>query len=93
MQKLEKFRIKQLQSLSRKIRVDCLTMTMKAKASHIGSNFSIIEMLISIYFIYNNPKKIINNRGYEMGQINKLGSFPKQQYTMLHVNLTFNNFV
>jgi len=61
MPKLDINKLNKLKRLSKQVRIDCLMMTMKAKASHIGSNFSIVEMLISIYFIYNNPKKIKNN--------------------------------
>lgn len=40
----------QLRSISKKIRKKLLTISNKKKASHIGSNLSIIELLVLLYF-------------------------------------------
>ena len=50
---------KELISLSKKVRKDILQMTYDIQASHIGSSFSVIEILIVLYklILKNNSKK------------------------------------
>jgi len=49
--------IKLLKKLSKICRIDCLEMTHKAKSSHIGSCFSIVEILIILYFVFLNKRE------------------------------------
>ena len=46
-----------LKNLARVCRIDCLNMTHKAKSSHIGSCFSIVEILVILYFVFLNKKE------------------------------------
>jgi len=49
--------LKKLKSLAKQCRYDCLDMTFKAKSSHIGSCFSIVEILVILYFQFLNKKE------------------------------------
>lgn len=43
-----------LREIARKVRLDVLHMTSEANSSHIGSNYSMIEILVYLYSIYLN---------------------------------------
>lgn len=42
--------IEEYQEIAREIRKDILNMVYRAKAPHIGSSFSIVEMMVALYF-------------------------------------------
>ena len=46
--------IQKLEGLAREMRLRILEMTYKAKSAHIGSAFSIVEILVALYFQYLN---------------------------------------
>ena len=50
--KLSSKQLKKYQNLAKKIRKDIIEMNYKTKSTHIGSSFSIIELLVSLYFKY-----------------------------------------
>lgn len=51
--------LKELKKLSKEIRREVLTMVYNSKSAHLGCSFSIIDILLSLYFkvLHINPKK------------------------------------
>lgn len=47
---LNKQKILKFQEIARNVRLSILKMIMKSKSPHIGSSFSIVEILVALYF-------------------------------------------
>ena len=52
MQKITSKDVKKLKNIAKDMRLNILNMIYKAKAPHIGSSFSIVEILVALYFKY-----------------------------------------
>ena len=72
--------INKLKNYAKKCRIDCLKMTHKAKSSHIGSCFSIVEILVILYFKFLNIKEknnFIMSKGHAAAALYSILSLKK----------------
>ena len=75
MKNINKFKI-----FAKKCRIDCLEMTHKAKSSHIGSCFSIVEILVILYFKFlnrNEKNNFIMSKGHAAAALYSILSLKK----------------
>lgn len=73
-------KFQKLKNIARKCRIDCLEMTFNAKSSHIGSCFSIIEILVILYFKFlnkNEKNNFIMSKGHAAAALYSILSLKK----------------
>lgn len=84
-----------LRAIAKQSRIDCLEMTYKAKSSHIGSCFSIIEILVILYFKFlkkEDKNNFIMSKGHAAAALYSILSLKKFFKRSLLKNYCSNGF-